>query len=84
MRSFFLLFVFVVYAAGCSSEYSKSKGLFLSGCIQSGASEKVCRCIFKELEKEYTLGDIQRNVFNRQTPEFKEYAAQATMTCMSR
>jgi len=75
---------FMMVAAGCQSEYSRNKGLFLFNCMRGIATEKVCRCIFHELEKKYTIDDFKRLNARQGTPQFRESIADATVTCSLR
>ncbi|MDN7941553.1 hypothetical protein QZM76_25195 [Burkholderia multivorans] len=40
--------------AGCSDRNAKVREVFMSGCLQSGATTAVCRCIFKHVEQAYS------------------------------
>lgn len=44
-----------IFLLSCSNdESSKIKGEFLAGCVSTGASKSVCKCIYSKLQEKYT------------------------------
>jgi len=67
---------------GCDQEKEKEfKKMYLSSCAPHGVPEKICRCIFDELNKNYSKEEINSwSADNVTIP--KEAFSKVTATCL--
>ncbi|MAD00845.1 MAG: hypothetical protein CMK76_13345 [Pseudomonadales bacterium] len=58
----------ILMLVGCSDESDRMRGKFVAGCMQGGAPEPICRCVYTKLEAKYSLADIEQMSNAYETP----------------
>lgn len=70
---------------GCSDEHSRSRGEFLSGCIQGGATKALCSCAYDQLVNIYTADGLSKITKARTSSDipadYFDNAYKAGITC---
>jgi hypothetical protein len=83
LKNILIISLLTVSLFACTNdESSKIKGDFLAGCVSSGASKSVCKCIYSKLQEKYTDEELIRiNSSRSLTEDFVNDSVNAAQEC---